>query len=87
MAKKKTEIFKKLKTNDNNILPKTIIVTILLLLIYAVIIFSPVGKVTLPPIGSVLENDIIAKNETRYIDKEATFKNIAQITEHKQPFN
>ena len=85
MAKKKTEIFKKLKTNSSNILPKIAVVTILLMLIYAVIIFSPVGKVTLPPIGSVMENDIIAKNETRYIDKEATFKNVAQITEDNVP--
>ena len=50
MAKKKTEFFKKIKTNENNILPKIAIVTVMLLLTYAAIIFNPVGKVAMPPI-------------------------------------
>ena len=85
MAKKKTEIFKKLKTNENNILPKIAIVTVLLLLTYAAIIFNPVGKVAMPPIGAVVENDIIAKNEFRYLNKEETRKNISHITEENVP--
>ena len=85
MAKKKNEIFKKLKTNENNILPKIAVITVLLLLIYAVIMLSPVGKVAMPPIGAVVESDIIAKNEFRYLNKKETHKNITRINEENVP--
>ncbi|MBP5448523.1 MAG: hypothetical protein J6Y01_00230, partial [Spirochaetales bacterium] len=85
MAKIKFDFFKQLITNQNNLLIKTGIMTVLLTLFYLIIMFSPVGKVILPPVGSVIENDIVAKTEIRYLNMEETHKNIAQIKEDNVP--
>ena len=65
-----------LKKFSLKIIQKITIASLLFLIIDALIIYHPVSKKSLPQIGETLNYDLIARTTIRYIDKDATQRNI-----------
>jgi cyclic-di-AMP phosphodiesterase PgpH len=67
--------FEKIINRRNFLLYRVSIIILLFLIIFALIIFEPTGKIFKPKLGDVLKEDIIVDKDLRYLDEEATKRN------------
>ncbi|OHD21464.1 MAG: hypothetical protein A2086_10730 [Spirochaetes bacterium GWD1_27_9] len=69
------KFFNNFFSNKNNIFYKVIILALLFTVIFLFIILQPIGKIIIPSIGKVLEEDIFADRDLKYFDENATKEN------------